>query len=98
MIRKSVLKLQDLGRLPDESQDDDIPQAFFDLFEYHLNTIQQAITKEEAKILIKLFPETSCYGMGWSLLHLIESTPDWPIQEIIDMCPSTEWTNRLLSR
>lgn len=96
MIREAIDKLAELGPLPDESQDiaDCILEAYDELF----SAITPPLSIEEAERLVVLFPPTACFGIEWTLLHLIESTPNWPIKSIIDLCPSPEWREQMLKR
>jgi len=57
------------------------------------------ISPEEAASLATLFPSTDddCFGLAWSLLHLIESCPEWPIQEVLEN-GSGPWIDRLRRR
>ncbi|RPD44696.1 hypothetical protein DNI29_21450 [Hymenobacter sediminis] len=95
-MRKEVLELSQLGPLPNEDQD--IADGVLEHYEELLHRIQPPITRDEAEQLIKLFPATACFGLEWTLLHIIESTPDWPILSIIELCPSVEWKQQILDR
>ncbi len=79
-MRDSVLELIRLGRLPDD-KDANVPQL--QAFESALNAIEQPLSDEEAVGLLSVFPsgESSCFGLAWSLLHLIETAPGWPCSE-----------------
>jgi hypothetical protein len=95
-VRKEFDKLKELGRLPDA--DDEMPDGLLEEFQELLDKIKKPITQEEAAILIKIFPEKACFGAEWTLVNLIESTPNWPLGQVIELCPSDEWKNQLLWR
>jgi hypothetical protein len=44
-------------------------------FETALRNIGSPISDEEAIALARLFSEDDCYGLAWTLLHLIETAP-----------------------
>ena len=56
------------------------------------------VLREEADLLVTLFPKGSCFGIGWTLLHLIETARGWPIEETLAQCTSHEWRERMASR
>lgn len=97
-VRESITKLFELGPLPDETDDENYSDNFFEEYEALLDEIEKPINSGEARLLVQLFPNVSCYGLDWTLLHLIESTPQWPIYEIIESCQSAEWKQRMISR
>lgn len=43
-----------------------------------LEGIQPPVTNREAEELLKLFGPDECFGLAWTVLHLIESAPGWP--------------------
>lgn len=59
-----------------------------------LNKIAPPITAEEARSLVESFGPDDCFGLAWTLLHLIETAPDgW-----LDRRPdddANEWKRRL---
>ncbi len=96
-MRNQIIALKNLGRMPDESLEN-IPINLVEQYEQLLASIEDPISSEEAKELIKLFPEHGLFGLEWTLLHLIESTPNWPIEELISLNPSKEWRQIMVSR
>ena len=75
MIRPEIEELERLGPLP--ADDDDYPgidRKLFDV-EHLLAAVDPPVTVEEARVLAALFPWDggTCYGLAWSLLHLIET-------------------------
>jgi hypothetical protein len=95
-LSKEIERLLELGRLPNEN--DDIPDGFLEEYEQLLALIKKPVSREDAAELVKLFPDISCFGLEWTILHLIESCEGWPIDEVINSCPSAEWKNTLCER
>ncbi len=93
MIRPDVQELVALGPLPDKNAGEDRIQQYED----RLAKVVQPVTDEEARVLCKLFGPDECYGLTWSLLHLIESAPNWPLAECLEE-QSNEWICRLRRR
>lgn len=85
-----------LGQMPDEKQD--IADGVVEEYEEILHSISRPVSQDEAEGLVMLFPPNGCFGLDWTLLHLIETTPKWPIMSIIEKCPSVEWKQRMLDR
>ena len=74
MIRKEIIELQKMGRMPNESLNDDPSlDNIIEQYDELLQSIEKPISVNEGEILIKLFPENSFYDLQWTLLHLIES-------------------------
>lgn len=102
-MRTEILKLKDLGRMPNESINDtneiiEVIRSYDDL----LAQIQLPISFDEAEVLVQIFPESSFYDLQWDLLKLVESVilieeGDKYIQ-LINTCPSQEWKELLNSR
>jgi hypothetical protein len=38
-----------------------------------------------------------CFGLAWSVLHLVETAPGWPIEERLQDADN-EWVSRLKQR
>jgi len=103
MIRQQIIELQKMGRMPNESLNDD-PSVdnIIEQYDQLLESIEKPISLNEGEILIKLFPENAFYDLQWTLLHLIESL--FKVIEIenyenlIEKCPSTEWKETMKIR
>ncbi|GHV31447.1 hypothetical protein FACS1894177_06100 [Bacteroidia bacterium] len=99
MVQENIKKLENLGRMPDESNEN---LSVEQLKEYDrlMKEAIRPISFEDAKILIKLFPESSLYGGEWTLLHLFETVkiPIDDYRKLIEECPSEEWKERLTVR
>ena len=73
-MRAAILRLKDLGRMPNESINDtdeivEVIRTYDDL----LGQIQLPISFDEAEVLVQIFPESSFYDLQWDLLKLVES-------------------------
>lgn len=61
-----------------------------------LEKIARPVSREEAALLMTLFGPDECYGLAWTLLHLIETAPgDLPFECIPAALRENEWINRL---
>lgn len=92
MIRKEVREIKLLGALPNEQADEEAIERY----EKVLSAIKKPVTDEEAKILVTLFGPDDAYGAAWTLLHLVESAPSWPIEECLK--GQGLWLDRLRRR
>lgn len=100
-MQKAVTELLELGRMPDES-DDNITSEQIDEYAKLLGAAETPVSPEEAAVLITLFPETALYGGEWALLHKIETAlaemgPD-EFEKLFSACPSEEWRETLHMR
>ena len=81
-MRPEVIRLVELGPLPTE--DDERPEdeivALLSEYERNLDALERPVTDEEAMALLKVFHPSgdSCFGLAWTLLHSIETAPNWP--------------------
>ena len=89
-MQRAVSGLLRLGPLP-SSAAATVPsiQAFQDL----LSKVRTPITDEEACALVKLFGPDDCFGLAWTLLHLIETAPGWPVEGALNGLEG-EWIER----
>ncbi len=65
-------------------------------YEVLLHGITKPITDEEARSVACLFGPDGCFGLAWTLLHLVESAPGWPLQDCL--ASDGEWTRQLRDR
>jgi hypothetical protein len=65
-----------LGPLLSEADNDEEGDAAFEEMAEALHAIAPPVTGEEAAILVKCFGPDNCFGLAWTLLHLIESSPN----------------------
>ena len=92
MTNKELLnKLYELGKLSSDrdSASDDFP---LDEFDKLLQQFTLPTTEEEAIKLMNLSPpvDTGCYGLEWTLLHLIEKVDVNRLQYVIDSADDGE--------
>ena len=92
MIREHVHELLKMGPLPSSETDADRIAVYEEL----LAKIAPPVTNEEARALVKMFGNDDCYGLAWTLLHLIETAPSWPIKECLQ--GKNEWIELLQVR
>ena len=60
---------------------------------------ERSLLGSEVSQLLHLFPgdESDCFGLAWTLLHAIETSPDWPVRESIDRMQG-HWADSLRQR
>jgi hypothetical protein len=93
-MRQAVLELIKLGPLPASSGADVFE---IELFEESLEGITKPVSDDEARAMVKLFGPDDCFGLAWTMLHLIESAPGWPLLDSL-AGSENEWVQRLRSR
>jgi len=91
-------QLVELGALPTE---DDAP-ARPDVLRRQQQLLEQIVAPVDdarALELLNLFPsdESDAFGLAWTLVHLVESAPGWPIQDAIVQAPPY-WGSVLMAR
>jgi hypothetical protein len=70
-LREPVTEFLANGPLPDEEQGvEAIERA-----EKLLDAIPSPVTDEEAQALLAGFGPDGCFGLAWTLLHLVETAP-----------------------
>jgi hypothetical protein len=93
-MQVSIENLANLGGLPSvDKADPDFLEKFQDL----LSTIQRPVTDQEAKTLVGLFGPDDCNGLAWTLVHIIEEAPGWPLSEAVRKA-NGEWSEVLAAR
>lgn len=101
-MRKEVLELKKIGRMPTETLED--IEGILSLIEKYdslISNIESPISLEEAKVIISIFPEGFFYDLHWDLVRLIESflwQNEQQYLKIINQCPSEEWKEVLNTR
>ena len=93
MIRPEIEGLERLGPLPaDDDDDPGIDRRLFDV-ERLLAAVDPPVTVEEARVLAALFPRDggTCYGLAWSLLHLIETLGAGGLGSVVPGVDSAQW-------
>ncbi|MEU6334718.1 hypothetical protein ACPC27_25175 [Streptomyces cellulosae] len=82
------------GPLPDlEASEKEIERR-----ERQLAAVSPPVTSEEAAALAACFGPDDCYGLAWTLVHLIETAPG-PVPRINDPGPDAgDWAEVLRAR
>jgi hypothetical protein len=79
-MREAIKELTKVGQLPSsDDSDDELLKKISGL----IASIHRPISDDEARALVKLFGEDDCFGLAWTLLHLIESAPGWPLEDCL---------------
>ena len=92
-MRNAVEALAALGVLPPEPR---ATAGQLQKIEHLLNELQPPLSDAEAAALVPLLGEGGCFGLGWTVLHLIETAPGWPIESALQ--GGGEWVARLRER
>lgn len=93
-VRNEVSDFAALGPLSDENAD----EAVIARHQACLGKIKRPVSHEEAALLIGLFGPDECYGLAWTLLHLIESAPGGAPLASEPGDDANEWLRRLWAR
>jgi hypothetical protein len=74
-VRKEVAELLSMGPLPasNVATEEDLNRR-----EAALKAISRPVSYEEALALMSAFGTDECFGLAWTLLHLIETAPTRP--------------------
>ncbi len=93
-VRPEVLRLAALGPRPDASG---ATESALKLRAESIEAIRPPLTREEADALLACFGIDDCFGIAWTLLHLLETTPGGAVR---DAPPpdANEWVRRLWAR
>jgi len=96
-MRDAVKELLSLGPLPSEEESIRNPSPLLERYQQLLRSVEKPLTDEESKELAGLFGVDDCFGLCWTLLHLIETAPNWPdLTELGNA--ENEWVRRLRDR
>lgn len=83
-MRPEFAALFDLGPLP---ADDDLDEATARRYADAIDGLaSETPTIEEAVALLNVFPpdDSTAFGLAWSVLHVIEASPGWPMLSALD--------------
>src|SRR5262245_30027899 len=95
-VRPEVLRFIRLGHLP---KTNDIDPKELDHYVDMLTKISGPITREEAVLLAGSVGEDSCFGLVYTLIHLIETTRGGiPFEDFGEYLWNNEWVNLLADR
>jgi len=93
-MREEVNKLIHLGPMPNKETVDLETVA---VYENLINRIEPPLSINEAEALFKIFGPDSFYGLAWTLLNLIETTPE--LLSILNVVKSENvWVHLLRKR
>jgi hypothetical protein len=95
-MRSEVKQLVAMGPLPDATSAARNPLTL-EKYQRLLDSIERPVTDTEAAALAKLFGPDDCFGLAWTLVHLIESAPGWPLLDRLP-APDNDWTKVLRDR
>ena len=93
-VRPEVQRFVDHGPLPGE---DDATEEEITARQAELEAITKPVSDEEAIALLPVFGPDDCFGLAWSLLHLVETAPSSPVTSPPDP-DANEWVHRLRAR
>ena len=93
-MRQAILDLVKLGPLPSETNADPV---VLERVQELITSIGNPIADDEARALVRLFGSDDCFGLAWSVLHLIETAPGWPLFDCLEDL-NNEWVRRLRDR
>jgi hypothetical protein len=82
-VRAEFERLIALGRLPtDADLDDEIAKPYVEA----IDALSERPTAEEAAALLDVLPadKSTSFGLAWSIVHAIESSPEWPVWSVLD--------------
>lgn len=94
MVRQAVNDLLNLGTFPASK---DVCPEMIRKQEELLRNISSPISDDEARLLVRLFGPDDYYGLAWTVLHLIEHSPNWPLADCLTD-EGNEWIDRLRLR
>lgn len=95
-MRSIVDELAGLGPFPSTEEAD---EAKVGRIEDLLEQLEKPVSNEEARALVKLFGPDECFGLAWTLMHLIETAPDWPLWDVLVKTENeNEWIGTLRER
>jgi hypothetical protein len=71
-IRKAVEDLVRAGALPSEAE---ASPDELEKWKHLLEAVEAPVSDAEAQALVGVFGPDGCFGLAWSVLHLIETAP-----------------------
>ena len=92
-IRSEIRDLVALGPFPSA---ENVDLATIKRQQELLQCIHAPVTDDESRALVRLFGPDDYFGLAWTVLHLIELAPGWPLWDCLS--DSNEWNARLQSR
>ena len=96
-VRKEVEELGRMGPLPSEEESIQTRSLHLERYQQLLSSIEKPVSNEEATILAGVFGVDDCFGLAWTLAHLIETAPNWSAEEYSENS-GNEWIKKLRDR
>lgn len=93
-VRPCVARILNLGPLPGSQE---ATEAILKEFEAALEGVSRPLSHREAIALLASFGDDDCFGLAWTLLHLMESAPP-PLLENEPDSSANEWVRLLWLR
>lgn len=93
-MQDPVRELVKLGPWPDEHK---LDVETLKKFQALLEEVETPISDEEACALLGVFGRGDAFGLAWSLVHVIETAPGWPIWNVLTD-NGNEWVAHLARR
>src|SRR5687768_15601196 len=93
LVRDAVKALVAAGPMPSEDDED----SDLENWEKPLLSLKAPLSDEEADALIGIFPPDLAFGLGFTLLHLVESAPGWGLA-MAARIQEKEWRERAEKR
>ena len=93
-VRPEVLAFVELGTLPSL---ENAVEASVERHQSLLSLIRTPVSVEEARCLVNAFGPDECFGLAWTLLHLIETAPA-PVLEERPSHTANGWVRLLWER
>jgi hypothetical protein len=94
MIRPEIKELAELGSFPSSQR---VDAATIKRQQETLSRITPPVSDAEVRELVKLFGPDDYFGLAWTVLHLVEGSPKWPLADCLED-RSNEWIRRLKAR
>lgn len=91
-MRQEIRELVHLGPL---SESETAEEEQLKRYETLLSSLTIPLSNDEVRCLVRLFGPDDCYGLAWTLLHVIETAPGWPLFDCLQDHP---WHERLRRR
>jgi hypothetical protein len=94
-VRAVIARLGLLGPLPEE--DADIADGVLERYDDLLRRLVEPLHATDAEVVAGLFPQSACFGMEWTLVHLLENSEGWP-STALQAVNSARWSEVLSTR
>lgn len=94
-MRSEVNNLISKGPLPSSTE---VIQQITE-WQETLEKVEAPLSDEEAEAVTALFPpkDDDCFGLAWTLIHLVETSPHWPVHKCLQDT-GNPWIARLRER